>query len=44
MNDKIGERLFYDYPPCVSNLQGDHLLLLLESLAEKFGNDKGIQL
>jgi hypothetical protein len=35
MNERIGERLFYDYPPCVNNLEGDHLLLLLESLAEK---------
>jgi hypothetical protein len=37
MNEKEGKRLFYDYPPCVTHLEGGHLAFLLEALAETFG-------
>jgi hypothetical protein len=37
INDEENQRLFYDYPPCVTHLEGEHLVLLLDALYETFG-------
>lgn len=42
INEREESRLFYEYPPCMANLRGEHLLLLLDELCRKFGAiDKG---
>ncbi len=37
INERESERLFYDYPPCVANLHGEHLSLLLDALFDTYG-------
>lgn len=36
MNEQAGRQLYYEYPPCMENLTGQHLMLLLDALIEKF--------
>lgn len=37
INNEENERLFYDYPPCVTHLEGEHLVLLLDAIVKTFG-------
>jgi len=37
INEKENMRLFYEYPPCVTHLEGKHLMLLLEALFNTYG-------
>jgi ADP-heptose:LPS heptosyltransferase len=36
VNQQAGKRIFWDYPPCMENLKGEHLFQLLEETREKF--------
>jgi hypothetical protein len=36
MNKQSGHLTYYDFPPCMENLTGEHLMALLGGLADKF--------
>lgn len=36
INKQTGKRSYYDYPPCMENLNGHHLMALLENLVRRF--------
>lgn len=36
MNKRVGQKIFWDYPPCMENMQGSYLMLLLDAVREKF--------